>query len=197
MEQPIPMGPDTGPELFAAAATHLNDIAEGEVENADQPLYAAIATAYAAQAQTAAIVMLTEVITRASGQGLSDLRAWREEIPLSPLKECGSKYRRRPQCEERHTEDCRYAEPPPEPRHVLLPVGTRVLVSDWVRDDADGSLRLVNPQAGRISGYDMSRSKYRWESEWEPGRYATFDSWAFADNRVEVHPDGPECPASP
>lgn len=125
---------------------------------------------------------------------------WRQVIPRAPLPECRSKEARRPECADRHTDDCAYADPPPEPKHELLPIGTRVLVSDWEWEDPDPwergerKLRLKNPQAGRISGYDMHKSKYRWQREWEPGRYAETDSWAFADNRVEVHPDGPDVP---
>lgn len=85
---------------------------------------------------------------------------------------------------------------PKEPEHVLLPVGTRVLVSDWQRD-GDNVLRLTNPQPGRISGYDLHKSKYQWQREWEPGLYAERAAWAFVDNRVAVHPDGPQCPPPP
>lgn len=84
---------------------------------------------------------------------------------------------------------------PEEPEHELLPVGTRVLVSDWMCDGDE--IRHTNPVASRISGYDMYRTKYRWQREYEHGIYASRDSWAVADNRVIVHPDGPECPPAP
>lgn len=83
------------------------------------------------------------------------------------------------------------------PKHVLLDVGTRVLVSDLEWNEQTRKPERTNPQPGRISGYDMSKSKYRWRFEFSPGRYTEVDSWAFADNRVEVHPDGPKCPPPP
>jgi hypothetical protein len=95
-----------------------------------------------------------------------------------------------------YVHDTQPPEPKPkEPKHELLPVGTRVLVSDWFRD-RDG-IRRTNPVAGRISGYNMHRTKYRWQREYSTDHYASEDSWAYADNRVTVHPDGPKCPPAP
>jgi hypothetical protein len=189
--------PQTGPSLFLDSVQEI-DAAFNECTADSQRKTDAIASAQvsATQAQVAALVLLAEINALAYGVRSRELEVWREVLPAPPLVECWSKEKRRPECSERHTEDCTYADPVPEPEHVLLPVGTRVLVSDWEREEdmwGDSyTLRLKNPEAGRISGYDMRRTKYRWQKEWEPGRYASCDSWAFADNRVEVHPDGPE-----
>lgn len=171
----------TGPELFERALS-VSDLTDSRVA--------------AINANTAALVMLTGLYAASHSMRSRELEVWADVIPKPPMTECWGKEARRPACAERHTEDCPYVDPVPEPKHVLLDVGTRVLVSDWERDD-DGRLALSNPQAGRISGYDMHKSKYRWQKEWEPGRYSTYDSWAFVDNRVQVHPDGPVCPTIP
>lgn len=184
--------PRTGPELFRDSRTELLAAFEqSDKERQDQNLMFALIGAI--HAQTAATVLLAEIQAGAHGIRNRELEVWNEVIPGPPLVECWGKEVRRPECAERHTEDCAYADPIPEPKHKLLPIGTRVLVSDWERDD-DDNVRLMNPQAGRISGYDMHRTKYRWQREYSTGNYATHESWAFADNRVEVHPDGPAHP---
>jgi hypothetical protein len=191
----------TGPSLFLDSVREI-DAAFNECAINSQEKTDAIASAQvsATQAQVAALVLLAEINALAYGVRSRELEVWREVLPAPPLVKCWSKEKRRPECSERHTEDCTYADPVPEPKHVLLPVGTRVLVSDWEREEdkwGDGcTLRLTNPEAGRISGYDMHRTKYRWQKEWEPGRYSSYDSWASVDNRVEVHPDGPETSAT-
>lgn len=187
--------PSTGPELFLEVGLELdsafNDTEAGIVE---KRLAVASAQVSATQAQTAAIVMLTEVIANAKGVGHYDLEAWREVIPQVPLKECRSKFNRRPECTERHTEDCTYADPVRDPKHGLLPVGTRVLVSD--RRMQHEHYR-PQPYVGKVDGHDMHHSKYRIRPEIGPGTYSSGIKWAFADNRVQVHPDGPECPPAP
>jgi len=88
-------------------------------------------------------------------------------------------------------------EPEPEPKHELLPVGTRVLVSE--KHDAGCSCASLQPWVGKIAGYDLHRSKYQINEEryGSPGDYYDFVRWAFADNRVQVHPDGPEPSTTP
>ena len=90
-------------------------------------------------------------------------------------------------------------EPEAEPKHKLLPVGTRVLVHDLVWNEDTRKPEPTNPEPGKIVGYDMHRTKYRWRREWnyQEDRYSEHDQWAFADNRVQVHPDGPECLSDP
>ncbi len=187
----------TGPDLFEMALAHVRDAREktrpGSTNEVSLLRFAGI---YADLARTAAIVTQTELIA-APGIGDDELDAWRRVIPMPPLAECKSKARRRPECEDRHTEDCTYAEPGPEPKHVLLPVGTRVLVSDLMGDDETQKPERKNPVPGRISGYTAANTKYRWQYETSPGHYLSCESYAFADNRVEVHPDGPECPPAP
>jgi hypothetical protein len=193
----------TGPELFTNSMSYLDDINDGEAEYTSNSgervdnrlLYATMAVARAIHAHAAVMVMIAENMHEFAPWEMED---WREVIPAPPLKECKGKEIRRPACAERHTEDCAYADPPQEPEHELLPVGTRVLVSDWQRDD-DGVLRLMNPEPGKIVGYALGRSKYRWRREWnwEEGRYSEHDQWAFVDNRVQVHPDGPGCQPVP
>lgn len=193
----------TGPEHYAESkylAGRANHYTYGDgADPATGHALAAEAQVHATNAQTAAIVMLISAVA----PGLPELEAWRDVIPAPPLKKCQGKEDRRPECAERHTDDCAYVDPVPEPKHELLPVGTRVLVSNWGWEDPDPwstgkrKLRLMNPEPGVIVGYDLHRSKYRWRREWsfEEGRYSSHDQWAFADNRVEVHPDGPECNA--
>lgn len=184
----------TGPKLFEQAVGEqeavFNDQGQTDMERIINLLSAQVT---ATNAQTAAIVMLVNAMP----DQLYELEAWRDVIPRPPLKECKGKETRRPECAKRHTEDCPFAEPPPESKHKLLPIGTRVLVTDVKRDDVTGELRFMNPIAGRISGYDQFKTKYRWQREWDAGQYYTYEAWAFADNRVEVHPDGPECPPPP
>lgn len=153
------------------------------------------ALVHAVNAQTAMVAQLIDAVT--GGHPPYEMDAWREVIPLPPLKECKGKETRRPACAERHTEDCQFTDPPPEPKHELLDVGTRVLVSDLVWNEDTRVPERKNPQPGRISGHAGGGHKYRWQYEFEPGIYSDHDQFAFADNRVEVHPDGPECPSPP
>jgi hypothetical protein len=183
----------TGPEYFKAINAEINDAFA--IDDMLERIAALLSAQVEAQrAHIAALVMLAE---NHSDYPPYEVEAWREVIPLPPLKECRSKENRRPQCKERHTEDCDYADPPPEPKHKLLPVGTRVLVSDVEWDDDRRKMVYRNPEPGMISGYTAGRSKYMWRREYPHGSYADYDSYAFADNRVEVHPDGPECPPKP
>jgi hypothetical protein len=161
--------------------------------NDDELAFLQHAVAHAGAAQVAAFVMLTEVLASATGIAHPDLAEWRKVIPPLPPEVCRSMDDRRPECAEVHTHDCEFYNPPP---HVMLEVGTRVLVSDWRRGD-DGRLVLSNPQPGRISGYDTYRTKYRWQFEIVPGSYSDVDQWSFMDDRVQVHPDGSECPPPP
>lgn len=186
-----------GPELFGDSLAHLRDVIEPTGMDQDDALYLRIAQVRATQANTAALVMLAGLYADAHGIRSRELEVWSEAIPSPPLVECWGKDARRPQCAERHTDDCDYADPVPEPKHVLLPSGTRVLVSEPEYDEAARKVVWKNPVAGRISGYDLCRTKYRWQREYSPGHYASSESWAFVDNRVVVHPDGPECPTAP
>lgn len=193
--------PLTGPEEYQEAQTFLQYASEGRVNGErlvwdDHPgLALQRAQIHATNALTAATVVQASIIATAMDVRDPDLDGWAEAIPATPLKECWHKETRRPQCAERHTEDCQFADPPPEPKHVLLDVGTRVLVSE--REVRDGWTRYHNPVAGRISGYDMHRSKYQWQTEFEPGIYAEHSYWAGVNNSVQVHPDGPVCPPPP
>lgn len=190
----------TGPELFRRSRSELRLAFERGRSSAQEKDTALLSLEFAKvgaiQANTAALVTLGGLFAAAMDLRSADLDAWQKVIPPSPLTECWSRDKRRPECKDRHTEDCPYTDPVPEPEHVLLAVGTRVLVSDWERDD-DGVLRLTNPAPGRISGYDMHRTKYRWQREWDEDHYSTHESWAFVDNRVQVHPDGPTHPSTP
>lgn len=211
----------TGPELFKSANDELMNafMQEG---NDNKALGVAFAAVGAIQAQTGALVMLTEAICKAIGTNHYDLDAWREVIPVAPLRNCRSMYIRRPQCKDQHTADCDYAEPAPEPKegpdcsevadcdgrcckrnepkHELLPVGTYVLVSPPPTQCADGVERqTLNPYSAVVRGYDIGRTKYRLSPETTPGAFTQGlgHLWEFADNRVQVHPDGPECPLEP
>lgn len=185
----------TGPELFESAIAHLTDVINPPSSDQNNDEFLKISQVYATQANTAAIVLLAGIVADAANIRAFELDAWAEVIPAPPLKECKGQELRRPACTERHTNDCAYTDPVPEPKHELLPVGTRVLVSEK-EVDREGKIRYHNPVAGRISGYDMHRTKYRWQTEFEPGRYASHDYWAFVGNSVQVHPDGPECPSA-
>ena len=194
MNQPIP----TGPDRFAFADDFYQKMkAEDGFDSERHRYYFLAADYHGRQAQTAALVMLTEVIANATGTDHADLDVWREKIGMSWLKACRSREWRREQCKPRHTEDCQYADPVPEPKHVLLDVGTRVLVSDLVYNEETRKPERSNPQAGQISGHAAGSGKYRWRREYDIGIYSTHEEFAFADNRVEVHPDGPECPPVP
>lgn len=141
------------------------------------------AVANAVNGLTAATVMAARINAVAAIIRDTDLEAWGEVIPPAPRTECWSREVRRPECAERHTEDCFYA----EPEHKLLPIGTRVLVSERRYEDEDYPQQ---PYAAKIVGYDMHRSKYRLHpaSSRNAGEYVEVDRWAFADNRVQVHP---------
>jgi hypothetical protein len=201
MNQPAP----TGPDLFAFAEISYDKAraAGGDEENdlygsPEEIYHFRAARHHATQAQTAAVVMLAEVIATASGVDHDDLDAWREKIGVTWLKECRSKEARRPACAARHTEDCAYADPVPEPKHVLLPVGTRVLVSPRATKYEDG--RVVydkQPKVAKIVGYDLGRSKYQLNDEKPGGGYYDFVTWAFADNRVQPHPEQDGAVAEP
>lgn len=113
MNQPIP----TGPDLFAFAEAAYGKARAAGSKSGNQ-LYGSAEEFYqfqaaehhGRQAQTAAIVMLTEVIADAANVFHCDLPGWREKIGATWLKECRSKEIRRPACEERHTDDCIYAD---------------------------------------------------------------------------------------
>lgn len=184
----------TGPELLKQSMAALRDVIEPKSADQDNAMLLGVSTVHALHALTAAVLMSVE---NSHQYPPYETETWRDVIPLPPLKECKSQESRRPQCEERHTEDCVYADPIPEPKHVLLPVGTRVLVSEPEWDENEHRTVWRNPKPGKIVGYDMSRSKYRWRHEYGLWRYASHDSWAFVDNGVVVHPDGPECPPEP
>lgn len=184
----------TGPELLAQSIATLRDVIDPVAVDQNNSELLKIAQVQGLHALAAVALMAVENMHEYPPY---EVEAWRDVIPLPPLRECKGKEIRRPECEERHTEDCAYVDPKPEPKHVLLAVGTRVLVSDVEWDEDRRKMVLQNPQAGRISGYDMHKSKYRWQREWSTGEYYSHESWAFADNRVIVHPDGPECPSAP
>jgi len=186
----------TGPQFFTNMQSEISTAFEGHVSDRAVTLLSALLDAQ--QAHIATQVMIAEVLCTAHGVDHQDLDAWREVIPLVPLKECRSKDRRRPACAERHTEDCTYADPIPEPKHKLLPVGTRVLVSERRTEYPDG--RIVyseQPKVAKIVGYDMHRSKYQLNDERPGGGYYNFVTWAAADNRVQLHPEQDGAVAEP
>jgi hypothetical protein len=186
MNQPIP----TGPDRFGFAETDHDKARQYEYGHPKEAYHRQAAQFHATQAHTAALVMLTEVIANATGTDHHDLDAWREKIGLTWLKECRSKNERRPQCAERHTDDCAYVDPVPEPKHVLLPVGTRVLVSEKMIKQLDGTITYPGqPWVGKIHGYDTGRTKYRIWPQTELDTYSAVERWAFADNRVQPHPE--------
>lgn len=190
----------TGPEFFDSAVSHLNDARENSYPNSGhEDSLLRFATIYASLAQTAASVMQSAILADVHGSVHYELEAWREVIPVLPLTECRSKHVRRPECAKRHTEDCDYADPVPEPKHELLPVGTRVLFHDLVWNEETQKPERSNPKVGKIAGYDMSRSKYQINEECygRPGEYYDFTVWAFADNRVQVHPGDAPIPPKP
>lgn len=178
----------TGPELFEASVSHLRDAIDPPSADQDNALVLGIAQVQATHALTAVLAMIAENMRDFPPY---EMEAWREVLPLPPLKECKGKETRRPECADRHTEDCDYADPVPEPKHVLLPVGTRVLVSDPHARNCVCS--NDQPYVGKIAGYDTGHTKYQINEEryGTPGKYYNFVRWVFADNRVQVHPDGP------
>lgn len=175
----------TGPDIFATIKGELSDATMETPGSALELSHLLQAQVAATQSQTAALVMLTEVIATATGTDHYDLDAWRQVIPSVPLKECRAMNIRRPECAERHTDDCDYTDPVPEPKHVLLPVGIRVLVSD--PHDTNCGCGNEQPWVGIVRGYDMHRSKYQISEEryGTPGEYYDFVRWVFADNRVQ------------
>lgn len=183
--------PLTGPELFKQSMMHLNDVVNltfCDKEGGDD-LLLRIAQVYATHAQTATLVMIGDLIAKATEQRNADLEGWTEAIASVPLKKCWGKETRRPACAERHTDDCLYTDPVPEPKHVLIDVGVRVLVSDPHRGNC--GCGTTQPFVGKIAGYDMGHSKYQINEEvyGRPGEYYSYVKWVFADNRVQVHPD--------
>jgi hypothetical protein len=244
MNQPIP----TGPDLFGFSVDHLDKAKAVNGYDSPEQTYHQIHSGIRGEhALTAAVVMLTEVVARATGVRHPDLDSWRDKIGLSWLKECRSEDER-PECEKGHTQDCAYTDTTPpltaledmrvrytrgqkRPTgtikdferidtgklriqvqwdfaelawvdfgdvkvidHELLAVGTRVLVSD--PRDRNCGCSNAQPWVGKIAGYDMHHSKYQINEEryGSPGEYYNFVRWVFADSRVEIHPEGSECP---
>lgn len=79
-------------------------------------------------------------------------------------------------------------------RHEKLPEGTRVLVNDRMtryehKVELDGQ-----PWAGKITGYARNSGCYLVAREWEAGRYSDRADHIYMDERVRVHPEGPQCP---
>lgn len=179
----------TGPEYFTAIGSEVNDaFATGDLGERIAALLSAQVEAQ--RAHIATQVMIAGLIAEAHNIRDRELEVWQEVIPGSPLTECWGKEVRRPECAERHTDDCDYADPVPEPPHELLPIGTRVLVGDRVTRYPDGRMEYHHqPQAAKIIGYDSFRSKYELNTEKFGGGYHDFSTWAFADNRVQVHPE--------
>lgn len=186
----------TGPDLFAHSWKSYEEAFEtqgdtGLDNSGAQMLSLLAAQVTATQAQTAALVMFAGLYADAHGIRSREVEVWADAIPSPPLVECWGKETRRPECAERHTDDCEYTDPIPEPKHVLLPVGTRVLVSDPHGTNCGCS--NAQPWVGIVKGYDMHRSKYQINEErhYDPGTYYNHVRWVFADNRVQPHPEQP------
>lgn len=78
----------------------------------------------------------------------------------------------------------------PEPPHVRIPVGTRVLVSERAIKYPDGRIVYdTQPKVAKVVGYDTFNSKYQLNVERFGGGYYDFVTWAFVDNRVQPHPE--------
>lgn len=242
----------TGPELFANASGHLDDIVDGEaqyesasgVQVDNRLLYATIANARATQALAAAVLMLVE---NHHDFAPYEVEAWRAVIPLPDLKECKGENTRRPACAKWHTEDCRYSDPVilagtrvihrARPaggaragtvreqerdasgdyhlrvewdsgeldwitqtdvvviRHERLPVGTRVLVFGSMTKREGGRIDFEGePWAGKILGHSPNGT-YKIAREFGRDHYGEkYPEYVFMDERVSVHPEGPECP---
>lgn len=119
----------TGPELFKHSTSHLRDVIDPVAEDQDDTLFLRIAQVQATNANTAALVMLAGLYADAHGIRSRELEVWSEAIPPSPLVKCWGKEARRPQCAERHTDDCDYADPAPIPKPVKQePTGPRLYV---------------------------------------------------------------------
>lgn len=212
------MSNPTGPDLFRSAAIELDG-----AKNTRDLLSALVLSV---QAQTAAIVMQTEEMATPTGTDNGDLDAWRMVLPPEApwttvtFEVDGDTVR---DGEEGETWEAQYRVPQhvaddprlteemaeqfssprhvrltlrPEPKHELLPVGTRVLVSERKHFDEDYPQQ---PYVGLVAGYDMHRSKYQIRPEIfsEPGTYFEHVRWAFADNRVERHPEQNPTPPAP
>jgi hypothetical protein len=186
----------TGPEMFAASQRHLHEAREHmEPGSPEETSHLTFAKIHAINAQTAVLTMIAENMHDHTPY---ELDAWREVIPRPPLKECKNKESRRPACTDRHTEDCPYADPPPEPKHELLPVGMRVLVSDTATKHPDGRVEYARqPYAAKIVGYAANDTKYQLNHEKPGGGYYDFVMYAFADNRVQPHPEQDTAVAEP
>jgi hypothetical protein len=104
----------TGPELFEQSMAHLNDVINPASFDQDNNELLQIAQTCAINAQTAAIVMLAGIQADVHNLYRRELEVWGEVIPTPPLVECRGKEIRRPECAERHTEDCAYTDPPRE-----------------------------------------------------------------------------------
>lgn len=110
----------TGPELYAAVG---DKVADAHMETPGSPMEQsdlAMARLMATQANTAALVMFAGLYADAHGIRSRELEAWAEKIPSPPLVECWGMDIRRPECAERHTEDCAYTDPIPEPKPPVL-----------------------------------------------------------------------------
>jgi hypothetical protein len=175
----------------------------------------------ATQAHVAATVMLAEITASAANVDHYDLDAWRQAIPPEApwttvtFEVDGDTVR---DGEEGETWEAQYRVPQhvaddpqlteemaeqysfprhvrltrkPKPKHELLPVGTRVLVSD--PHGANCGCGNEQPWVGIVRGYDMHRTKYEIAEEryGSPGEYYNFTRWAFADNRVQRHDEQP------
>lgn len=115
----------TGPELFTAVGGKIHD-AQQETTGSPHALSdLAHAQLMATQAQTAALVMFAGLYADAHGIRSREIEVWTEVIPAPPLVKCWGKEARRPECAERHTEDCAYAEPAPEPDSGLTKLLSR------------------------------------------------------------------------
>lgn len=177
----------TGPELLAQSLRYTEQAEDAEFGTFEEQRAAQFAMLRGQQAQSA---LLLALLDNMHDYAPYEVETWREVLPLPPLKECKGKEARRPECAERHTEDCDYADPIPEPPHKLLPVGTRVLVSETATKYPDG--RIIydkQPKVAKIVGYDMGRTKYELNDEKFGGGYYNFSTWAFTDNRVQPHPE--------
>lgn len=217
----------TGPELFALSRQEYAEAFEVKNDTGAQMISLMSALVTAVHAQTAAIVMQTEEMATPTGTDNGDLDAWHMVLPPEapwttvtfevdgetvkdgePGELWEASYRvpanlatDSPNMSEATAEQ--YSRPVfrrvarrPEPKHELLPVGTRVLVSERKYADEDYPQQ---PYVGIVKGYDLSRSKYQIRPEIfsEPGTYFEHVRWAFADNRVERHPEQNPTPPAP
>lgn len=189
----------TGPELFDSALAHRRDAVDMyDPGTAEQREQLDIGLLEAVNANTAMLRTIAGILATAAGVRDADLEGWNEVIPTTPQRTCWSRTDRRPECAERHTEDCDYTDPEPEPEHELLPVGTRVIVHPVRVVHQDGRVTYSGqPSTAKIVGYDTFRSKYQLNAEKFGGGYYDFVTWAFADNRVQPHPEQDTVVAEP